>query len=177
MEKMVLQPLTEKEKADAEKWHDLIYCFLHQYGYSIEEYYNVAVFGLLKGVQVWNRKKEIQNKVQIQHVIWTYLRAECSNYTRTENAKKRKPEEPIMSLNAEEGWHDCIGGKSVEDEFLEREMIGLLFNELTENQRKIVEKRMAGYDNTEIIILLKISASIYYRELNKIKSILEKCIA
>ena len=37
------RPLTKEEKIFAEKNHNLIYGFLHKRGYSIEEYYQIAV--------------------------------------------------------------------------------------------------------------------------------------
>lgn len=40
---MKLTKLTEKERKYAEENHNLIYSFLHRHGYSIEDYYNIAV--------------------------------------------------------------------------------------------------------------------------------------
>ena len=57
MERHTLQPLTENEKKFAEENHKLLYKFLHEYGYSIEEHYNIAVFGFLKSVQLYYRKE------------------------------------------------------------------------------------------------------------------------
>ena len=50
-----LQPLSEIEKHLAEENHDLVYSFLHRHEYSIEEFYNIAIFGLLKGIQNYCR--------------------------------------------------------------------------------------------------------------------------
>ena len=47
---MKLTKLTEKERKYAEENHNLIYSFLHRHGYSIEDYYNIAVFGYLKDI-------------------------------------------------------------------------------------------------------------------------------
>lgn len=175
MEKLVLQPLSQVEKEQAEKWHDLIYCFLHKNGYSIEIYYSIAVFGFLKGIQVWHRKKEVNGKYQLPYVSWQYMRAECSNYCRTENAQKRKPTEPVISLDVEEGLHDCIGGKSVEDDFIDREMVKEILAELNCIQEIIVKKKMEGYTNTEIILECDIRPSTLYRNLAVIqRKVLER---
>lgn len=47
-----MEKLSEIEKSFAENNHNLVYKFLHTYGYNIEEHYSVAVLGYLKSVQV-----------------------------------------------------------------------------------------------------------------------------
>lgn len=46
-----LKTFTEEEKRLAEKNHDLVYQFLKAHNYSMEDYYNIVVFGYLKGIQ------------------------------------------------------------------------------------------------------------------------------
>lgn len=46
-----LKTFTEEEKRLAEKNHDLVYQFLRAHSYSMEDYYNIVVFGYLKGIQ------------------------------------------------------------------------------------------------------------------------------
>lgn len=41
MRESKLKPLTAAEKKSAEENHNIIYAFLKQYGYSIEEHYNI----------------------------------------------------------------------------------------------------------------------------------------
>lgn len=181
MEKWTLQPLNNVEKQLIETWHDLVYAFLYKYGYSIENHYSIAIFGLIKGVQVWCRKPEINSKYQLQYVAWQYMRAECSNYTRTENAQKRKPVEPVVSLDAEqmenESIYNCVGGKSVEDEFVDMAAVELIMNELTGIQQSIVKMKMEGYENTEIILRLDYKPSTYYKELTRIKRRIRDLVA
>lgn len=51
-ESFTMEKLSEIEKSFAENNHNLVYKFLHTYGYNIEEHYSVAVLGYLKSVQV-----------------------------------------------------------------------------------------------------------------------------
>lgn len=60
---MKLEKLTDTERNFAEENHNLIYGFLHQKELSIEEYYNIAVFGFLKAVQVYHRRKRFEWKI------------------------------------------------------------------------------------------------------------------
>lgn len=180
MEKHKLQPLTEAEKQLAENNHNLVYSFLHRYGYSIEEYYNIAIFGYLKGIQIYNRRKDLQEKYQLAFICSQYMRSECGNYRRMENSQKRKPAETIISLDAEYSEHDtlynCIGGKSLETEIMETELLTELLENLSEKQRKITEMKIKGYSNKETYIILEINPSTYYKELQRIKSVLNNLV-
>lgn len=53
MEKYKLKPLTTEEKEMAANNHNIVYAFLYQHGYSIDNFYGVAVMGFLKGIQVY----------------------------------------------------------------------------------------------------------------------------
>lgn len=176
MGKHQIQPLTESEKLLVEKQHDLVYKFLRHHGYSIEEYYNIAIWGYIKAVQAYCRREELQNKCSLEFVCNQYMRAEISNNRKVESAKKRKPMEIILSLDAdytEENLYNCIGGKSTETEFMERESLTELLDKLSVIQRKIAELKMDGYSNREAFLILEIKPSTYYKELQRIKTVLE----
>ena len=182
MENHKLQPLTEAEKRQAEENHNLVYSFLHRHGYSIEDFYNVAIFGYLKAIQVYNRREDLRNKYQLAFICERYMSAEIGNHFRTENAQKRKPAENIISLDADyaesENLYNCTCGKSAdpETEIMEAELIAELLENLTGSQRKIAEMKMEGYNNKEIYLLLEIKPSTYYKEVQRIKSILENLV-
>lgn len=177
MERHTLQPLTENEKKFAEENHKLLYKFLHEYGYSIEEHYNIAVFGFLKSVQVYHRKEKLKGNYNFSHIAYQYMRAEISNQRKTDNAKKRKPLESILSLDSDyaetENLYNCIGGKSAEDEVLELEKIAELLENLSDIQRKIITLKISGFNNGETILFLNMKRSTYYKELERIRSALE----
>ena len=173
-----IQPLTVYEQMEVERNHDLVYSFLHRHGYSIEDYYNIAIWGYIKAVQVYCRREDLQNKCSLEFVCNQYMRAEISNYQKVENAKKRKPAEIILSLDAEyakeENLYNCVGGKSLEAEYMEMEQLKELLEKLSIIQRKIAELRMEGYSNKEVFLMLEIKPSTYYKELQRIKKVLER---
>lgn len=177
MEKNKLQPLTEIEKKSAEENHNMIYAFLKRYGYSVESYYNVAVFGYLKGIQAYYRNESLRKKYDLFFICWQYMRAEMSNHFKIVNAQKRKATEKDLSLDADYfeygSLYDCIGGKSIEMEVLEAETFNELLEKLSEIQQKIVKMKMDGYKNLEIYPVLKIKPATFYREMQRIKAILE----
>lgn len=98
---MRLEKLTEQEKKFAEDNHNLIYGFLHRYRYSIEEWYNVVVFGYLKAVQTYNRRKELQGKYDFPFIAWQYMRSEIGNHFKIQNSQKRKPPQSVISLDSD----------------------------------------------------------------------------
>lgn len=172
MERHTLQPFTKQEQKFSEENHNLIYGFLRKNGYSIEEFYNIAVFGYLKAVQVYHRKEKLNGNYNFSSIAYKYMRAEISNHFRTENRMKRKPAETIVSLDDDGMENNCVGGKSVEAEILEEETVNELLDKLTKVQRKIAEMKMDGYSNKEIFIILDMSQSTYYKELQRIKVVL-----
>lgn len=182
MKKHALQPLTAQERTQAEENHNLVYSFLHRHAYSIEDFYNVVIFGYLKGIQVYNRREDLRNKYQLAFICERYMNAEIGNHFRTENAQKRKPAENIISLDADyaesENLYNCTCGKSAnpESEIERMDLMTELFKHITEPQRKITEMKIDGYGNREIFSSLNIKPSTYYKEIKKIKLIMENLI-
>ena len=177
MDNKKLQPLSEIEKRMSEENHGLVYSFLHRHGYSIEEFYNIVIWGYIKGIQIYNRRDDLKEKYQLSFICEQYMRAELSNHFKKENAKKRKPVGIVLSLDAdyaeEENLHNCTGGKSAEDEVIAKETLIEILDILTDIQRKIFVMIAKGYSIQETISSLNMKKSTYYKELRKIKSIME----
>lgn len=180
MENHKLQPLTETEKKFAEDNHNLIYGFLHRYNYSIEEYYNVVIFGFLKAVEIYNRRKDLQEKYAFPFIAWQYMRSEIGNNFRTENSKKRKPTETIISLDADstetENMHNAVGGKSAEDDVMDKELLNDIMENLSDLQRKIAQLKINGYSNKETYLIVGMQPSTYYKEMKRIRAIVENIL-
>lgn len=176
-----LQPLSEHEKQQAENNHNLVYSFLHRHGYDMENFYDVVIFGYLKAIQVYNRREDLQKKYQLAFICEQYMRSAMENYRRTENAQKRKPTEKMISLDADyaetENFYNCVGGKSAEAVLMETESIESILENLSETQREITVMKIKGYVNKEIYLILEIKSSTYYRELQRIRSVLEKLVS
>lgn len=183
MKNYKLQPLTDSERKYAMDNHNLVYAFLHRYGYSMENYYDVVIFGYLKAVQVYHRKENLHNKYDFPFISWWYMRAEIGNYFRMENAKKRKPAEPLVSLDVEyaetENLYNFIGvadGKSPESEVVAMERMTELLNVLSDTQRKITELKVDGYSSSEIFSALEMKPSTYYAEMQRIRKVFQSLI-
>lgn len=186
MEHHKLQRLTDSERKYAVDNHNLVYAFLHRYGYSLENYYDIVIFGYLKAVQVYHRRENLRKIYDFPFISWQYMRSEIGNYFRMENARKRKPAEKIVSLDADytglenvENLHDhmeATDGITPESEMVESELLTEFLNYLSNIQRKIVKLKMDGYRHREIYQLLEIKPSSYYREIQRIRKILQSLV-
>ena len=166
MERNGLQLLSDEERKLAEENHNMIYAFLHTYNYSIDDFYGIAAVGYLKGIQAYNRKNRLKEKYDMFFVCWQYMRAEIGNYFRVLKAKKRMQENTTSYFE----WEN-YGDDGLLDTIILKE----IFRDLTPVQRKIVRKRLDGYSNKEIYLILNMSSSSYYKELQKIKSLMFNC--
>ena len=178
-----LKPLSNYERKFAEENHNLVYDFLHKHGYSLENYYDVEIFGFLKAVQIYNRREDLREKYSFPFISQQYIRSELGNHCRMEEAKKRKPSGSLVSLDAEyaetENLYNCIGivgGKSPESEIVAMEQMKEMLSSLSDTQRKIAELKIDGYSSKEIYSALEIKPSTYYVEVNRIKKVLAEMI-
>lgn len=181
MKKYKLQPLTDFERKHAAENHNLVYGFLNRYGYSLENFYDIAIFGYLKAVQIYNRREDLRSKYTFPFISWKYMRAEIGNYFKMENAKKRKPLGGVVSLDAgywgREDFYNCLPVKKYpESEELEMKQLEEFVKDLSDVQQKIIKMRVEGYKNYEIYAALEMKPSTYYMEVKRIKKVLAEMI-
>ena len=129
------------------------------HGFTIDE---------LKSIQ-----RDLKEKYQLAFICEQYMRAEIKDHFRVQNAQKRKPTETIISLDANhtetDNLYNLVGGKTVEDELLESELLQEVLENLSEVQRDILKLKLEGYSNKEVHLSLEIPTSTYYKELDRIK--------
>lgn len=157
-----MKPFTEAERELAEKNHNLVYEFLKSHKYDIEEYYNIAVMGYLKGIQKYYRRTE-RNISELPGICWNCMRSEMGNHFKMEKARKRQP----VEMN-QEAVH------SAEDEAVTTELLNSVMENMTEQQQNIVALKILGYSNLEVCLMLEINTSSYYRELERIRKLFEE---
>lgn len=155
-----MKPFTEAERELAEKNHNLVYEFLKSHKYDIEEYYNIAVMGYLKGIQKYYRRTE-RNISELPGICWNCMRSEMKSHFKMETAKKRQPAEIIMTKVS-----------SAEDEVIALEIFKSVMENLTVRQQNIITLKLLGYSNTEISLMMEMSKSSYYRELENIRQMI-----
>lgn len=157
-----LKPFTEEEKRLAEQNHNLVYQFLRTHNYSMEDYYNTVVFGYLKGIQKYCRYVGNNTENNLDGICWNCMRSEMKSHFKMETAKKRQPAEIIIKKIP-----------SAEDEVLVTEILKSVMENLTIRQQNIIALKMFGYSNAEICLMMEISKSSYYRELDYIRQMID----
>lgn len=188
MSKFTLQPLTEKEKQLAEKYHNAVYSFLHRHNYSIEEYYDVAIMGFLKGIQKYNRNESLQ-QWSILTICEYKMQTAIAQEIQKRHTKSRKPEGGCISLDApyfeykdgnEKNLLDMLPTETLEDVFFrmydeetESERITAILEPYTDIQRKIIILKADGHTHSEIAKILNITFDAVGRELRKIRDNLQ----
>lgn len=78
-----------------------------------------------------------------------------------ETAKKRQPAEATIKKIP-----------SAEDEVLVTEILKSVMENLTIRQQNIITLKLLGYSNAEICLLMEMSKSSYYRELENIRQMI-----
>ena len=157
-----MKPLTEIERELAEKNHNLVYEFLKSHKYDIEEYYNIAVMGYLKGIQKYYRRTE-RNFSELPGICWNCMRSEMGNHFKMEKARERQ----LVEMNQQSTY-------SAEDEAVTTELLNSVMEKMTEQQQNIVALKILGYSNLEVCLMLEINTSSYYRELERIRKLFEE---
>ena len=156
-----LKPFTEEEKRLAEQNHDLVYQFLKSHNYSVEDYYNTVVFGYLKGIQKYCRYIGNSAGNNLAGICWNCMRSEMKSHFKMETAKKRQPAEVIIKKIP-----------SAEEEVLVTEILKSVMENLTIRQQNIITLKLLGYSSAEICLMMEISKSSYYRELDYIRQMI-----
>lgn len=157
-----LKPFTEEEKMLVENNHDLVYQFLRIHNYSMEDYYNIVVFGYLKGIQKYCRYIGNSAENNLAGICWNCMRSEMKSHFKMETAKKRQPAEATIKKIP-----------SAEDEVLVTEILKSVMENLTIRQQNIITLKMLGYSNAEICLMMEMSKSSYYREFESIRQMID----
>ena len=81
-------PLTEEQRRFAEQNHALVYKFLHQHGLSVDEYYDIVIFGFLLAVQRYLTDASLA-PYAFSTVAWSAMESALRNHRRTARRKLR----------------------------------------------------------------------------------------
>lgn len=79
--------LTIREREFAEQNHNVIYDYLHKKRLSIDEYYDIAVFGYIKAVIAYSRRKELR-KYAFTTIAWKKIAGEIQNEQKKREIRK-----------------------------------------------------------------------------------------
>ncbi len=132
--------LSEEQRQYAASHHDLIYAFLHNQHWDVEEYYDIAAFGFLRAVMRYQSESHLQ-KYAFSTIAWRTMKQSIASYHRTE----------CRRLCAEQKY--CATDITVyPDPFEEMEIVMLLqelVSHTTPAQYQLAQLRLQGYSIAE----------------------------
>ena len=151
MTKMI--KLTDAQRDFAADNHDLLLQYLRVKGLSEDEFYDIAVFGYLKAVQIYNQQPELQ-AYSFKTIAYKRMYAAIWNYFRSLRAAKRNAE--VLSLDYSDAGGVRLSEQVASDtpavyEYAEiREKWDSVKSAATKKQMRVVELRAQGYTGREI---------------------------
>lgn len=176
-----LQPLTDVERLDAEKYHGYIGAFLRSHGYSASDFYDIAALGYLKGIQKWHRKPELQAYSVVTICKWA-MRSELGNYAKLKANRKTVSLDADYSAEQDRktSLHNYIGVNPFEEieeaqnrleqkAEAKQKVQQILSLKLSKKQTEIVSLLLKGYTPTQIEREFNLSRQAFYDVKKKIK--------
>lgn len=157
-----LKQLTDTQRELADRNHELVLQYLSRKGLREDEYYDIAVFGYLRAVQVYDQKPELQ-KYSFQTIANKRMYAALWNHFRSLRAAKRTAD--VLSLNApsanglELAEHFAADTPPVYEYAEAREAWDAVKAAATPKQIQALDMRMQGYTSREIGKVYHLSAN------------------
>jgi len=148
-----LTKLTNSQRDFAGRNHDLVPQYLKAKGLDESDYYDIAVFGYLRAVQVYDQKPELQ-KYSFRTIANKRMYAAIWNHFRSLRAAKRSAEVISLNFTGSDGMelieHIASPGPSVFEYAEAREKWENVKAAATPEQARVIKMRARGYTNREI---------------------------
>lgn len=161
-----LKRLTQEERDFAASNHDLIYSYLRHKGLTVDEYYDVVVFGFLTAVNRFHTQLHLR-KYQFSTIAYKCMGSSYRDYLIRQNRQKRSG--CTISLDAPIGLDyaatlgditpDCSNDdtKAVSSQMLED-----IEKYLNRSQRRFLRLRLIGYTSKEISQMTHVKENTVY---------------
>ena len=168
-----LQPLTAEEQRMAEQYLYLVDAFLRRKHLDSSEYYDVAIFGLLKAIQWEYRNRNPPKDKNIFGLIEVCMRQEVINEWRYQGREMRRGDRESFSLDYISANTDA-GGFSLYDVVADprqktvvqveaKDLVSRVLAVATPREREAIDLLCFGYETSEIAENLGIAHSTVCR--------------
>lgn len=143
-----MKPMTDEQRNLAEENHDLVYKFLKENHLSVDQYYDVVIFGYLCAVQEYCEKLELQ-RYKFSTIAWKLMMHELSNYQKYLLSKKNfyatVSFDDFIVKGSDLRWKDVL---FEECDILEQLQTDLLLHELAaklpEREMRLIRRKLYG---------------------------------
>lgn len=147
-----IHELTSKQQLFASEHHNLVYKFLHTKELSIEEYYDVVIFGYLLAVQEYLEKPEL-SRFSFSTIAWTKM-MDCvvNEWIYRGRLKRRAYVESLEDETVSGSLDNLIPnrGQSMAEALDNQELAIRILSHLTPKEKEMVHLKVKGYTYREI---------------------------
>lgn len=168
-------PLTPEQRTFAERHHNLVYTFLHRNHLPESEFYDVVIFGYLKGVRDYLSRTDLQ-KYSFATIGWKAMARSLSSHYRYQRRQKRNGTTISLDTTVFEDGLILEERISSPDNLMQQLETRLLFHELAKHlsrqQMETVQLKHEGYYIWEIARKQKVPIQHVLEQLGKIHEIL-----
>lgn len=166
-------PLTEEQRRFAEQNHNLVYQFLHQHGLSVDDYYDIVIFGFLLAVQRY-LTDPVLTPYAFSTVAWSAMESALRNHRRTSRRRLR-----LHTSSLRHGrYRLCTPGIPSENEWMSQLETTLLLHSLaamvSTQQMEVLRLRAQGASLRSIAAQQKMTIKQIHELLEDVRSILHK---
>lgn len=169
-------PLSPEERRFAEENHDLVYQFLNKNGLSMDEHYDIAVFGYLRAVQRYFAEPALR-KYNFSTIAAQNMQRECFKHDRAMSRAKKHISEsslddaPFGSLpNIPPSVSSHYSVQDLEMQLL----LHALAEKVSQQQMTIVRMRTEGYALREIARAQNLSLYFVRKLLEEVRMVLTR---
>lgn len=169
------RPLTHEEKVFASDHHNLVYEFLHEHHLSVDEFYDIIIFGYLNAVKTYLSRTDLQIYA-FPTLGWKLMTQSLSDYYKEQLCQKRKSE--MSSLNSTHCTHNLSLEETIHvtDNLMQQLEIVLLLHDLSkrvsQQQMEIVRMKSHGYNLQDIATSQNTSTKRIRKLLEEVRSVL-----
>lgn len=93
--------MTDEQRQFAATHHNLIYSFLHDKGWSVDDYYDIAVFGFLRSVIRYLTEPKLR-QYAFSTIAWRAMGQSISTYYRSEARRQACEQRYLASVHADQ---------------------------------------------------------------------------
>lgn len=158
-----LETLNDEERKFVEENHNLVYSFLRKNNLDIEEYYDIAIFGLIEAVKKYNVSRG---------TFSTFAYICMLNKVRMEMRKVRSRNKGVKTISLDVKYEKISMGDllpapdTVESIYLHNEYVRRI-EKLPEKLKTVVSLLAFGYNQTEIGKIMGYSQAYISRLITK----------
>ncbi len=167
-----MHELTNEQKQFAEEHHTLVYKYLSNHELSIEEFYDVAIFGYLLAVQEYLENPDL-SRFSFTTVAWLRMRNCIAKEFIYRNRPKRKAtlvpyEEYRESASLEKLLPNRM--QTIAESLDNQELALKLLSEMTPKEKEVVFLKANGYTYREIAARCSITVQSVGSRFHRLRS-------